>query len=183
MDIRKEGFYAYLTLNGKNILLNHDMLHHGSIMSSVSESLKSLSQERSKGEINIILRISNQPIDLSEKGLANFNRVTEIESMLEPSEEVDVPSTGESYEDFYRRLLTSDYNPVSAEAIAAAWFEREVNPHTTEWLNDAKAVRFRELNSRDEAYESALPEEYERLKQYVKSTYPEFIEHLTFRTA
>jgi hypothetical protein len=73
--------------------------------------------------------------------------------------------------------LNSDYPQASAEFIAAQWFGREVNPTTTLWLNDPKAVRFRVLNSRDEEFEAALPSEYEALKN------PEFVTHLTFRTA
>jgi len=183
MDIRRDGFFAYLTLNGKNVLLGVDKMYHGSIMSAVAESLKSLTAERSRGEINIMLRISNQPFDVSEQGLANFTKVSEVESLVETIQSIDEPLTDESYEDFYQRLLKLDYNPVAAETIAAAWFERPVNPETTCWLNDPKAIRFRELNSRDAVFADALPQEYESLKHYVQTEFPSFVEHLTFRTA
>lgn len=183
MDIRRDGFFGYLTLNGKNLVLRNDTMLKGSIMSVIAESLKSLTAERSRGDVNIMLRISNKPIDTSEQGLANFNRITEVESLLDNAAAPDFPILDESYEDFYQRLLSQEYAPVAAEAIAAQWFEKPINPDTTLWLNDPKAVRFRELNARDEAFNNALPQEYESLKHYVQTTYPSFVEHITFRTA
>lgn len=185
MDIRRDGFYGYLTLNGKNVILAQNMVHRGSIMSLVSESLKSLQAERSRltadGELQIILRIENKPISTSKESVMLLGKSEELEALVEG--DADSPRPDESYEEFYQRLLDSDYPQASAEFIAGQWFGHDVNPTTTLWLNDPKAIRFRVLNSRDEEFEAALPSEYESLKHYVQVTYPQFIEGLVFRTA
>jgi hypothetical protein len=185
MDIRRNGFFGTLTLNGQHLLLGNNMCLHGSLMSLVGESLKTLSAERSRlvdGDMEICLRIRNKPIDASKEGVMLLGKAEELSALMDGIDG-DQPHEGESYEDFYHRLLNSDYPQASAEFIAAQWFGREVNPTTTLWLNDPKAVRFRVLNSRDEEFEAALPSEYEALKNYVRVTYPEFVAHLTFRTA
>lgn len=154
-------------------------------MGIVAEALKDVTSARSRtnegGESEIVIRIRNKPFDTSREGVMLLGKAEELGVLVEGS--ADEPTKNESYEDFYARLLNSDYPQASAEFIAAQWFDREVNPETTLWLNDPKAVRFRVLNSRDEEFESALPAEYESLKHYVQTTYPEFVEGLVFRTA
>jgi hypothetical protein len=186
MDVRRDGFYGTLTLNGKHLLLGDNMCSRGSIMNLVGESLKSLQAERSRldadGELHITLRLSNKPFDTSREGIMILGKSEEVAALL-GNEKGDSPNEGETYEEFYQRLLDLDYPQASAEYIAAQWFGHEVNPTTTLWLNDPKAVRFRVLNSRDEEFEAALPSEYESLKHYVAVTYPEFLHGLVFRTA
>lgn len=185
MDIRRNGFFATLTLNGQHLRIGDHMCSHGSLMSLVGESLKSLTAERSRlidGDMEICLRIRNKPIDTSKETVMLLGKAEEVSALMDGLSG-DQPHKDESYEEFYQRLLDTDYPQASAEFIAAQWFDREVNPTTTLWLNDPKAVRFRVLNSRDEEFEAALPSEYEALKNYVRVTYPEFVEHLTFRTA
>lgn len=187
MDIRRDGFWGTLTLNGRNLIIAENMCTRGSLMFLVGESLKTLQAERSRltadGELEIVLRLRNKPIDTSKDGILILGKAEEVGALIETDQPGDKPEPNESYEDFYHRLLESDYPQASAEFIAAQWFDREVNPNTTLWLNDPKAVRFRVLNSRDEEFEAALPSEYESLKHYVQTTYPEFVEGLTFRTA
>jgi len=182
MDVRRSGFFAYLSLNGKPLTLQGNQ---GSIMSLIAESLKTLSNERSRltpdGELEVLIRIRNQPMDTSKEGILLLGRTEEVEALVDAP--ADQPRVNESYEQFYERLLSMEYPQASAEYMAAQWFNREVNPETTLWLNDPKAIRFRVLNSRDEAFENALPQEYESLKNYVLTTYPNFVEHLVFRTA
>jgi hypothetical protein len=182
MDVRRTGFFGYLSLNGQLKPLHEKT---GSIMSLVSEALKTLQAERSRltadGELEILIRVRNKPMDTSREGVMILGRAEELEALVEG--DADKPFHDESYEDFYHRLLDGDYSQPTAELIAAQWFGREVNPTTTLWLNDPKAQRFRELNSRDEEFEAALPSEYESLKHYVQTTYPEFCEGLVFRTA
>lgn len=186
MDVRRDGYWGTLSLNGKHLLLGDNMCQKGSIMSLVGESLKSLQGERSRltadGELQIVLRLSNQPFDTTKEGVMILGKSEEVAALL-GDEKGDSPLEGETYEEFYQRLLDSDYPQASAEYIAAQWFDHEVSPATTLWLNDPKAIRFRVLNSRDEEFEAALPSEYESLKHYVKITYPEFLEGLVFRTA
>jgi hypothetical protein len=188
MDTRKDGWFGVLTVNGKTLILNGNMCERGSIMHIIAESLKSLTAERSRpdedGSMELILRVRNKPIDTSRENMASLNRTFEVESMIEGSPDTTLPRGEESYEDYYKRLIEEESLPrPTAEMLAAQWFDRPVNPETQLWLNDPKAIRFRELNSRDEAYESALPEEYESLKNYVRTTYPDFVTHITFRTA
>lgn len=188
MDIRKDGWFGILTINGKTILLDRNVVTRGSIMSLTSESLKAVSAERSRpdedGTQEIILRLRNKPIGSDKDSIAAMNRASELDAMIEGSPDATIPIPGESYEDYYHRLIEAEQLPrATAEMLAGQWFDRPVNPDTTLWLNDAKAIRFRELNSRDEAYESAIPSEYEQLKNYVKTTYPQFLDGIVFRTA
>lgn len=187
MDIRRIGFFATLTLNGRHLMIADKPCQSGTIMALVAESLKSLAAERSRltadGELEICLRIRNKPIDTSKENILILGKAEEVGALIENGHNGDQPHENESYEEFYDRLLNSDYPQASAEFIAAQWFDREVNPTTTLWLNDTKAIRFRVLNSRDEEFEAALPSEYESLKHYVQTTYPEFLDGLTFRTA
>lgn len=188
MDIRRDGWFGILTINGRNILLDRNMSSHGSIMHLTGESLKAIGTERSRpdedGTQEIILRLRNKPIGSDKDSIAMMNRANELDGMIEGSPDSTIPIPGESYEDYYRRLIEDEQLPkATAEMLAGQWFDRPVNPDTTLWLNDPKAIRFRELNSRDEAYESALPSEYEGLKNYVRITYPEFLEGIVFRTA
>lgn len=188
MDLRKAEYFGICTVNGKTLVLNQNLCEHGSIMHIFGESLKSLTAERSRpdddGTIEIVLRIRNKPIATDKDSVSRLNRAVELDAMIEGSPDGTMPIPGESYEDYYRRLIEVELLPKpTAELLAGQWFDRPINPDTQLWLNDPKAVRFRELNSRDEAYEGALPEEYESLKNYVKVTYPEFLTHITFRTA
>jgi hypothetical protein len=186
MDIRRAGLFGYLSLNGRNIPLHQ---FQGSTMSLIAEILKSLQAERSRldgdGAFEVMIRIRNKPMDTSKEGVMILGRAEEVGALLEGNGhvEADTPRKGESYEEFYHRLLDEQYPEPSAEFIAAQWFGREVNPQTTQWLNDPKAIRFRVLNTRDEEFEAALPSEYDSLKNYVKRKYPDFVAHLTFRTA
>lgn len=182
MDIRRAGYFGQVQISGAK----NTEIRKGSIMGIIAESLKDIAASRSRpnadGESEIIIRIRNRPFDTSKEGVLLLGKVEEVDALL-ANESADTPLEGETFEEFYHRLLDSDYPKASAEYIAAQWFGHEVNPDIQLWLNDAKAIRFRLLNSNREAYEAALPQEYESLKNYVKTTYPEFVEHLTFRTA
>ena len=184
MDIRRDGFFATLSVNGRLIELQ---LQRGAIMSLVGEALKALTSERSRltadGDLEIMLRIRNKPFDTSKNGALILGKAEELAALLDTQHGEDMPAPNESYEEYYARLIAGDYTTAAAEYIAAQWFDREVNPTTTLWLNDPKAIRFRVLNSRDEEFEAALPSEYDALKHYVQTTYPEFLEGLVFRTA
>jgi hypothetical protein len=154
-------------------------------MGIVAEALKDVTATRSRtnedGESEIIIRIRNKPFDTTREGVLLLGKAEELEALVEG--EIDQPRESETYEEFYQRLIDADYPRISAEYIAGEWFNKPVNPTTTLWLNDPKAIRFRVLNSRDEEFEAALPSEYDSLKHYVQTTYPEFLEGLTFRTA
>jgi hypothetical protein len=181
MDIRRVGYFGQVTISG----VRTPSAHKGSIMGIVAEALKDITANRSRtdesGESEIVIRIRNKPFDTSREGVLLLGKAEELEALVEG--DVDQPLENESYEDFYQRLIDNAYAPASAEYIAGQWFNRPVSPETTLWLNDPKAMRFRELNARDEMFESAHPAEYESLKNYVLTTYPEFVKGLVFRTA
>ncbi len=111
-----------------------------------------------------------------------MDKSIEVETLLD-STDSHGPAAGEAYGDFFDRLIMEGYPVASATVIASDWFGVEMDDKTIGWLNDPKAIRFRELNSRHEAFESALPSEYQSLKDYVTQVYPFFCEHLIFRTA
>lgn len=183
MDLRRDGWFGRLTLNGKTILVDDskNMVSSGSIMRIVSDALKSLGPERTRGSTTIQLTLSNE--SLTESRIAELNRANEVEQMIEGSADEGLPRHNESYEEYHQRLLALEFSPAAAEMIAGDWFNRPVNPETSQWLNDPKAIRFRELNSRDEAYEAALPSEYDSLKSYVTHQFPNMLTGITFRTA
>lgn len=185
MDVRRDGWFGRLTVNGKTVLVDEskNQVSQGSIMRIVSDALKSLAQQRVRGLADTTIQLTIASTQLTDAKMESVNRTQEIEQMLEGSIDTDVPFSSESYEDYYHRLIQLEYSKASAEFLAAQWFSVEMNPETILWLNDPKAIRFRKLNSNNEAYKEALPAEYESLKHYVQTTYPEFIEHLTFRTA
>jgi hypothetical protein len=185
MDIRREGWFGQLEINGKRIQIsdNRNTLATGSIMRLVGDSLKALQEQRARsGDCLIKLTFSTRQITdtLQQEQV----RANEVDSLLNRVAADNEPHHNESYEDYYTRLITKIglLHP-SAQMLADAWFDREPDPQLTQWINDPEAIRFRELNSRDEAYESALPNEYETLKRDMIQRFPSFCEHLTFRTA
>lgn len=182
MDIRREGWFGQLVLSG----VRQPSAHRGSILHIIGESLKDLQSLRARndadGESEIVIRIRNKPFDTSKESAQYMDKTIEVEDLLE-SEDTLKPIEGENYGEFHDRLISEGLGPVAAQLIASEWFGVEPNEHARRWLVDGKAIRFRELNSRDEAYAAALPAEYESLKAYVIQVYPTFVEHLTFRTA
>jgi hypothetical protein len=182
-DLRKDGWFGQLVISG----VGQPNAHRGSIMGIVGESLKDIGSQRMRvdanGDSEIVIRIRNKPFDTSKESALYMDKSIEVDALLDTSTDSDKPIAGESYGDFFDRLITNGYPVASATMIASDWFELAVDEKTLGWLHDPKAIRFRELNSRTEAFDSALPAEYEALKNYVTRQYPFFCEHLTFRTA
>jgi hypothetical protein len=176
MDVRRDGWFGQLLLSGSA----SPKAHRGSIMGIIAESLKDISASRSRSEDSeIVLRLSRKPF--TSDSAHQMEKAFEVESLV--SGDADQPQENESFEDFYSRLISGGYTVAAAEMIAAEWFQREPNRRAVAWLHDPMAVRFRELNTRHEAYEAAMPNEYESLKHYVVTEYPEFTSHMIFRTA
>lgn len=188
MDLRKPEFFASLSVQSRTIGLNDSPARGSSVMSLVSAGLSALTQERvradSNGLVEIVIRIRNKPVATDTESVNQMNRASELDALVEGSADSTAPIPNESYEDYYRRLTEVEQLPnATALMLAAEWFQRPVDEQTKRWLSDSKAIRFRELNSRSDAFDAAIPNEYESLKQYVKTHFPEFVEHLTFRTA
>lgn len=182
MDIRRDGFFGQLVIDG----VKEPKAHHGSVMRIVSESLKDLQETRvrtsSDGESEIVIRIRNKPFDTSKESAEFLDKAAQVSNLVD-SQEIMKPADGEHYDAFLARLKAEGYPDASALMIAADWYGLEQDINLKRWLTDTKAQRFRELNSRDEAYQSAIPSEYTTLKDYVIREYPEFVTDLTFRTA
>ncbi len=183
MDIRKDGFYGQLVVSG----VGQPSAHRGSILGIISESLKDLGALRARpnadGESEIVIRIRNKPFDTSKESAAYHDKSIEVDGLLD-SMPLDQALPDEDYATYHERLMSMGYPNASAMMLACDAFGLEINDtDSVLWLNDPKAVRFRELNFRHEAYDAAIPTEYESLKHYVQATYPFFCQHLTFRTA
>lgn len=182
MDISKDGFYGQLKLPEGDTIA-----HRGSIMSIVAESLKDIKAgrlSRSKDGSEILIRIRDQPFDTSRDALAAMNKAVEVSDLLDDSSvDESMPRANEDYEAFVHRLESDGYPRASSLMIAAEWYSMPKDAQAVGWLTDDKAKRFRELNTRNEAFEAALPSEYESLKQYVIAQFPDFTRDLVFRTA
>jgi len=184
MDIDAEhSWHGQLQLSGvgKPISVNGSVkeIMLGFLRQLMQMSPRSISTGR---EINIIIRDS--PFGDAKETREFQKLVAEVESGLDQSLVRDSrPLDGESYETYYQRLRDEGLNHFSAEYFANDWFDKEPNQRLTMWLQDSKAAQFRRLNSNNAAYESAMPSEYESLKQYVLDEFPEFCEALVFRTA
>lgn len=139
-------------------------------------------RENSDGkEINITLR--TKPFAEDKQSRDRQQLVREVESQIEPIDEMAGPIEGETFEQFYDRLITSGRSPATAQFVAADWFNMPQDPKLQAWLTDERAIRFRVLNTSHSAYEAAIPTEYESLKHYVMEAYPEFCAKIVFRTA
>lgn len=183
MDTRANRWFGQLQLTG----IAEPKNHSGSIVGILGEILKDLQELNprtlSSGEKEIVIRIRDKPYG-SEK---ESNRIADIAAeVMQSLTDVPVtggPTDGESYDQYVERLLSIGHSESSAIFLASDWFEREPPEDLMSWMNDSKAQRFRKLNGNQEAFDSALPMEYETLKHYVISEYPQFTANLTFRTA
>lgn len=182
MDIRRDGWFGQLVLSG----VKQPQAHRGSIMHIVSESLKDLTQQRVRndadGESEIVIRIRNKAFDTSKESAQYMDKSIEVDSLLE-SNEILKPEDGEDYDHFMQRLKEAMISPMTARMIAAEWYGLKEDSALRAWLEDHKANRFRVLNTRDEAFNNALPGEYEALKDYVIQMFPSFVKDMRFRTA
>jgi hypothetical protein len=181
VDVRRQGQFGQLVINGTPA----GKVISGSVLSIVAETLKTLSEARLRnnadGESEIVIRIRNKAFDGSKDSLAIMNRSDEVADMLGSVATSETPNDGESYDQFVDRLEQEGWPRASALMIAADSFGIEATADA--WTTDPKAVRFRELNSHRDAFEAALPSEYDSLKRYVIQTYPDRVEGMTFRTA
>lgn len=183
MDMRGREYYGQLQITGNRKPINK----HGSIYRLIMEFTRDLTEQSIRPNADgreIIIIIRENPFNSEEKeSLDSSIKVNELEHFAESNAKDDIPIEGESQVDFYNRLINNGLPPASAEFLMADWFGLAKDPELVEWLNDSKAVRFRELNSRQEAFESAAPTEYEILKTYVIDKFPNMTQNLTFRKA
>ena len=92
--------------------------------------------------------------------------------------ETPTPEPGESYADFYGRLLVHfDGAESMAQYVANDWFDMPQLP----WLGDDRVARFIHMNASTRQADKADPAEYAELKHYVSHTYPDLFQTLTLR--
>lgn len=183
MNLSDPSWFAQLRISGVPAPLEFE----GSVSHITLQVMKILSsanpRELADGK-QITLQFGSKPFaSVASASRAIQKQAIEIESQIEFNDDESRPIEGETYESYYDRQITRGLSPTMAEFAANDWFDIPQNPRLTAWLNDPKAQRFRELNSSHKAFESAMPSEYESLKEYVKSEYAEFTDALVFRTA
>lgn len=183
MDTRNPIWYGQLQLSGVGEPKNHS----GSIVGIMGEILKDLQQLSPRvlaaGEKEIVIRFRDKPFGETKEFNRNADIAAEIWSQIDESQIDKGPNPSETYEQYVERLVERGMAEVTALYIAADWFNMPEPEGLRDWMADEKAIRFRKLNSSQEAYASALPMEYETLKHYIVSTYPQFADNITFRTA
>jgi hypothetical protein len=183
MDTRDNKWFSQLQIPGVAKPVNRN----GSIMSIVGETLKDLMAANPRGlkdgECEIILRFGRVPFGDEKASNTIADIAADIWNQLGDIPVTPDPSPDETAEQYYNRLMATGISPMSAAMQTADWFDLPEPEGLNAWMTDSKAQRFRQLNSSQSAFESALPQEYQQLKQYVLATYPQFTESLTFRTA
>lgn len=181
MDTSDSKWFGELTISGQAKPIEM----RGSIKSLFAQTLVTLSKQNPrelKDGKHIGLRFSDRPFDSKSPSLAQ--KVAEVIAGLDidPNQH-DGPFPHENYQQFHDRILAETGNPSTAQWFANDWFDLPQETQSVLWMNDAKAQRFTHLNASNKAFESALPNEYEMLKQHVQLNYPEHAAKLTFRTA
>lgn len=183
MDLKESVWFGQLQISGVGKPINAT----GSVLGMTSEFLRALSTMNPQVLVSgksIILAFQSTPFAEIKSSFDQVRKLSDVESLIESSDsDTGGPTQNESYEDFYARLITGGRDPNTAEFVANDWFNRPKNPRLVEWLNDEKAILFRKLNTSHEAFEAAIPSEYDSLKFYVMRTYPEFCQAIVFRTA
>jgi hypothetical protein len=183
MNVRDPKYHGQLTLTGVGTPFNHS----GTIMNIIAEVLKDLMVQNpralSNGEKEIVIRIREKPFGAEKESSTLSDKAAQVLADVDDSGITRGPIAGETYEQYAAYLMSEGLAESTALFLASDWYNMPEPEGLRDWLNDSKAVRFRQLNSSQESYDSALPMEYEQLKHYVISTYPQFCESITFRTA
>lgn len=186
MDIRNGKWFGQLTITGVGTPINRD----GTIMGITSEFFKDLMQLNPRalaaGNKEVVMRFSDKPFGTDKIQDSVLDKATEVAAGLDVNEseiEQGKPRSGETFEQYYDRLVAEGSSPATASFFACDWFDREQDPELLNWLADPKAIRFRQLNSINEEYAKATPEEYMILKHHVIQHYPNMTASLTFRVA
>lgn len=183
MDNRDNKWFSQLQIPGVAKPINRK----GSIISIVAETIKDLTEANPRGlkdgECEIVLRFALTPFGDEKVTNTIGDIAARLNSQVDESQVIQGPESGETYEQYVERLMERGLNEYTALWMAADWFDMPEPEGLRDWMADEKAQRFRELNSRQVAFDSALPMEYETLKHYVISNYPQFTKNLTFRTA
>lgn len=185
MDIRSSGYFASLRVSGLSDSRNYE--------GSISEIIRQIMVDL----VGINLRINAQGQKSIEISISNVSRsvgseVTMIQKMAKEIESQlvyeinpnDFPRENESYDSYVMRQITEEScTPTTAYYMAQEHFGIEMPEIHRKWLSDSKVERFIQLQSSTKSYQSALPNEYRELMNYIKSEYPWMAENINWKEA
>jgi hypothetical protein len=182
MDMKNTEWFGQLTVSGVGEPINLA----GSVMSILNQLIPHLRDAKprtlTEGK-SITIRFSDKPFTAKVKQtLEELTRETEA-GIDWGDQDHQGPRPDESYSDFMTRLVAEGQPPHVAQYLADDWFDLPKDVQTQRWMADPRIQRFNELQVSKVAFESATPEEYALLKQYVLKEYPERAQLITFRTA
>lgn len=184
MDIKNTDWFGQLQMTGIAKPVNNQ----GSVLSMVGEFLVQLRtlnpREMAEGK-TIVMTFSTIPIGQDKAKNDKLALVSAVTESLVESNDL-TPLAAEPIESFIKRLMISGHTPTSARFIAADWYGVEDGEGTERlraWLDNPKAIRFRELNARNDAFESAHPSEYRELLTQMLGEFPEFVRGMQLRIA
>lgn len=180
MNITDGKYYAQLIMSGTSEPKQIEgTIEH--IFRIAQGYLRVTSLRENKDGKTIDIKISSRPF--IEKQLSIAEESANWRKQLgDPSLIIGGPEPDESYEQFYERLCERMQESIAAQ-MANDWFDRPQDPLTIKYMNDPQVKRFNLLNASSAAFAEALPTEYESLKKYIKSVYPQFAERIKWRTA
>lgn len=183
VDIRDPKWFGQLRVSGQKPIDAEGSI--SSMAINFVARIRTLQARPNSTGRSVTMRFQDSPFTSAES-IAADDLINEIESGIQADATEDNPRHGETAEVYITRLVDAGYDQDIAYYLGAQWFPESNDSRTlrlSEWLNDPQAQRFRQLNASNAAYSQAMPSEYESLKRYVKSTYPDFTSSLTFRTA
>jgi hypothetical protein len=181
MDIKSNNWFGQLTVSGVGEPFNES----GSIMSITGRFFRELEQLNARqltGGKMVTIRFADKPFD-SKMRRSSDDAAREAWADIDTSLVQAGPHETENYESYYLRLLSEGQPEPAARFFADDWFGQMHDVQTLRWMNDPKVQRFMQLQVNKLAFENAGPKEYEELKLYVKTEYPERATQITFRTA
>lgn len=183
MDIREKGWHLHMKISGVSLPVTHE----GSVMELIAHALTHIRANRvpqkRDGTKEITIRLS--PHKITEGTLEEWGKSDDAESLLDTSLAVLLThNVGETYDEFFDRLIEDGYDRASALMIAADAFDMDtttINREQEDWLTDSRAIMFRKLHASQQSYDSADPHEAQALKDYCKSRWPERVENMRLR--
>lgn len=180
MDVRKPGWHMAFKVSG----VGDEMRSSGSILSLSGDLLRKLQtlQPRllSSGERTIHITISDKPGGdcLSQENIDAMKLAMGVDSKLV---RIDAPIEGEDVVAFKARLMLAHYPEATADYIARAHFDYDLDASQSEWISDPQAAVWRKLNSSNRSYEECDKEEYAILKRIMQERYPTELANMALR--
>jgi hypothetical protein len=184
MDTKQSSWYGQLQISGIAKPTNQK----GSITEMIRDFVIAIRQssprELADGK-QITILLSTNPIGQDKAKNDKLGLVSAVADSLVETEDL-TPTPNEPIDSFINRLIASGHTSMTSRFIAADWYGIEDGEGTDRlraWLDNPKAIRFRELNTRNEAFESAHPNEYHELLIQMREEFPEFVSVMQLRIA